>query len=61
MLTESLDTDDEYETLSCCPAELHTDYFIEEKIACILLKMESIVHIPKAVIDEVLSKMECIY
>lgn len=37
-LMESIDTDHEYETLSCCdPAELHPTYFIEEKIACILL------------------------
>ena len=57
-LTESIDTDHEYETLSRDnSAELHPTNFIEEKIACILLKLENIVHIPKAVIDEVLSEL----
>jgi len=60
-LTESIDTDHEYETLSCYDlAELHPTNFIEEKIACILLKLENIVHIPKAVIDEVLSELHFI-
>lgn len=60
-LTESIDTDHEYETLNCYdPAELQPTNFIEEKIACILLKLENIVHIPKAVIDEVLSELHFI-
>lgn len=59
--TESVDTDHEYETLCCGDvAELHLPNFIEENIACILLKLENIVHIPKAVIDEVLSEVHYI-
>lgn len=59
--TESVDTDHEYETLSCGDvAELHLPHFIEEKIACILLKLENIVHVPKAAIDEVLSELHYI-
>ena len=58
---ESIDTDHEYKTLSCFdPEELQLTNFIEEKIACILLKLENIVHIPKAVIDEVLSDLHFI-
>lgn len=56
-LTESADTDHEYETLSCGDvAELHLPNFIQEKIACVLLKLEN-VHIPKEVTYEVLSEL----
>ncbi|XP_034087444.1 uncharacterized protein LOC117556249 isoform X1 [Gymnodraco acuticeps] len=59
--TESVDIDQEYETLSCGDAsEIHLPNLIEEKIACILLKLENIVHIPKTVIDEVLSELHYI-
>ena len=35
---------------------LGSDYF-EEKIACLLLKLENIIHVPKTVINEVLSEL----
>ena len=55
--TESVDTDHEYERLTSGEAaELQLRTFIEDKVACILLKLENIVHVPKAVIDEVLSE-----
>nr|XP_046269580.1 uncharacterized protein LOC124072313 isoform X1 [Scatophagus argus] len=57
-LTEPRDTE---RTLSCDDAaELHLPNFIEEKVACILLKLENIVHVPKVVIDEVLSELHYI-
>ncbi|XP_035848765.1 uncharacterized protein LOC118493311 [Sander lucioperca] len=59
--TESVDADNENETLSCGDAaELYRPNCIDEKIGCILLKLENIVHIPKAVIDEVLSELHYI-
>lgn len=59
--TENVDAGLEYETLSCGDAEeLHLPNLVEEKIACILLKLENIVHVPKAVIDEVLSELHYI-
>ncbi|KAF3851433.1 hypothetical protein F7725_013205 [Dissostichus mawsoni] len=59
--SESVDTDHEYQTLSCGDAaEINLPNLIEEKIAGILLKLENIVHIPKAVIDEVLSELHYI-
>lgn len=33
---------------------------IEEKVACILLKLENIVHVPKSAIDEILSEFHYI-
>lgn len=59
--TEFVDTDHEYDTLSCGDAaEIYQPNVIEEKIACILLKLENIVHIPKAVIDKLLSELHYI-
>ncbi|XP_061910700.1 uncharacterized protein LOC133654400 [Entelurus aequoreus] len=60
-LIESVNTDHEFETLSCDDAtELNLQISIEQKIACILLKLENIVHISKSVIDEVLSEFHYI-
>lgn len=59
--TDSIDTDNDHDALSCSGvAELHQTNFIEEKIACILLRLENIVHTPKTVIDEVLSELHFI-
>lgn len=58
---ESVDGDYENETLdSGDPVKLHLPNLIEEKIACLLLKLENIVHIPKAVLDEILSELHYI-
>lgn len=59
--TESVDGDYENETLGSGDAvELHLRNLIEEKIACLLLKLENIVHTSKAVIDEILSELHYI-
>lgn len=59
--TESVDGDYENETLGSGDAvELHLPNLIIEKIACLLLKLENIVHTPKAVIDEILSELHYI-
>lgn len=58
---ESLDVDEDYETQNCGDGtEIDLPNVIEEKIACILLKLENIVHIPKAIVDEVLSELHFI-
>lgn len=58
VLTDSKHVEHEYETLNQDDfAEINLTNSIEEKIACILLKLENIVHIPKAVVDEVLSEL----
>ena len=59
--TGSEDINPEHETLTSDEAaELHLPHIIEEKTACILLKLENIIHIPKAVVDEVLSELHFI-
>lgn len=58
VLIDSKHAEHEYETLNQDDfAEISLTNCIEEKIACLLLKLENIVHIPKAVIDEVLSEL----
>lgn len=59
--TESVDRGHESDSPSSGDAaELYLPNFIEERTTCILLKLENVVHIPKAVIDEVLSELHYI-
>lgn len=58
---ESVDTDYEFETLSGDDTVgVDLPKSIDEKVACILLKLENIVHIPKSAVDEVLSELHYI-
>lgn len=58
VLTDSKHAEHEYETLNPDDfEEIRLTNCIEKKIACLLLKLENIVHTPKAVIDEVLSEL----
>ncbi len=59
--TASLNINHDNVTLNSVEAaDLHMPNIIEEKIACILLKLENIIHIPKTFIDEILSELHFI-
>ncbi|KAL4006537.1 all-trans-retinol 3,4-desaturase [Sarotherodon galilaeus] len=34
------------------------DYYFEERIACLLLKLENVIHVPTTVVDELLSELD---
>ena len=58
-LSHSGDTDYVYDKINYDDSAelLGSDYFEEKKNACLLLNLENIIHVPKTVIDEVLSEL----
>lgn len=52
-------TDTLQEKLDCHePVELLTSDYFEERIACLLLKLENVIHVPTTVVDELLSELD---